>query len=274
MTAARVVLLVAALAASGAGCLRRHRTDPGEAARVALRSVQYVRRSFQSSLAGCNDPVSNAPAPCVRMEVEYVEATRSTIELARAVAGFVAATVLRPVGDAGPAPDVELLRDELYELYRDRQQAFPDYRIPWQLERTVSVACNTTHVQGLVAADHSFTGGAAPVERVDYRSFDTTSGARVGLEALVAPENQDAFGAQIERRFREARRLSPGQGLTAAGFEFPAGRFVATDNLLACPDALTFHWNPGDVAPTVFGPTEVVVPRAEITELLRSDAPL
>jgi hypothetical protein len=32
--------------------------------------------------------------------------------------------------------------------------------------------------------------------------------------------------------------------------------------------------NPGDVAPTVFGPTEVVVPRAEIAGLLRSDAPL
>jgi hypothetical protein len=274
VTLARVVLLVAALVASGAGCPWRHRIDQGAAARAALKSVQYVRRSFQSSLAGCNDPTSHAPAPCVRMDVEYVEATRSTIELARAVAAFVGATVLRPVGDGGPVTDVEMLRDLLYDLYRERQQAFPDYRIPWQLERTVSVACNTPRIQGLVAADHSFTGGAAPVERVDYRSLDTTTGARVGLDGLVAPENQDAFTAQLERRFREARRLAFGQGLAAAGFDFSGGRFAATDNLLACPDALTFRWNPGDVAPTVFGPTEVVVPRAEVAELLRSDAPL
>jgi hypothetical protein len=268
-----MVLLVAALATTGAGCLLRHRTDPGAAARAALRSVQYVRRSFQSSLAGCNDPASHEPAPCVRMNVEYVEATRSTIELARAVAGFVRETVLHPVGDSAPPPDVEALRDLLYDLYRERQEAFPDYRIPWQLERKVSVACNTPRVQGLVAADHSFTGGAAPVERVDYRSLDTTSGARVGLDGLVAPENRDAFIVQLERRFRDARRLAPGQSLAAAGFDFPGGRFAATANLLACPDALTFRWNPGDVAPTVFGPTEVVVPRAEVAELLRSDAP-
>jgi len=271
VTAGRTVLLVVALAAAGPACLR-NRTDPTAAARAALKSVQYARRSFQSSLAGCSDPTSQAPAPCVRIEVEYVEATRSTVELARAIAGFVGATVLRPIGEGGPLPNVEALRDELYDLYRARQAAFPDYRIPWQLTRTVSVACNTPHVQGLVAAEHSFTGGANPVERVDYGSFDTITGARVGVDTLVAPEYRDAFAAEVERRFREARHIPPGQGLAAAGFEFPGGRFAATGNLLVCPDALTFRWNRGDVAPGVFGATDVVVPRADIQALLRGEA--
>src|SRR5262249_17677633 len=162
VTAGRAVLLVAVLAASGAGCLR-HRVDATAAARAALTSVAYVRRSFQSSLAGCTDPASSAPTPCVRIDVEYVEATRATVELARAVAGFVAETVLRPAGDGPPAPSVEALRDELYERYQERQRAFPDYHVPWQLERTVTVACNTPRVQGLVAADRSFTGGASGI---------------------------------------------------------------------------------------------------------------
>jgi len=271
VTLGRAVLLVAALAASGAGCLRQ-RSDPVAAARAALKSVQYVRRSFQSSLAGCNDPTSHAPAPCVRIEVEYVEATRSTVELARAVAAFVAATVLRPVGEGGPPPNVEALRDELYDLYRERQAAVPDYRIPWQLERTVSVACNTPELQGLMAAEHSFTGGANPVERIDYRSFDTTTGARVGVDTLIAPEHRDAFAAEVERRFREARHVPPGRSLEGEGFDFPGGRFVATDNVLVCPNGFTFHWNRGDVAPGVFGATDVALPRTDIEGLLRTDA--
>jgi hypothetical protein len=271
--ARRAVLLVAALAASGAGCLR-HRPDAASAARAAIRSVAYVRRSFQSSLAGCSDPTSHAPAPCVSLDIEYVDATRSTAELARAVAAFVGETVLRPVGPGGPLPNVEALRDELYDLYRERQARFPDYHVLWQLARTVTVACNTPRVQGLMAADRSFIGGASGIDRVDYRSFDTMSGARVGVDTLVAPEQRDAFTAEIERRFREARRLSPGGSLAAAGFDFPGGRFVATDNLLVCPDALTFRWNRGEVAPGVFGPTDVVVPRAEVEGFLRSDAGL
>jgi len=273
VTAGRAVLLVAALAASGAGCLRQ-RPDAAAAARAALTSVAYVRRSFQSSLAGCTDPASHAPTPCVRIDVEYVEATRATVELARAVAGFVAETVLRPAGDGPPPSSVEALRDELYDRYRERQQAFPDYRVPWQLQRAVTVACNTPRVQGLVASDRSFTGGASEIDRVDYRSFDTLSGARLGVDAIVAPEQRSAFSDEVERRFREARRIAPGQSLTAAGFTFPGGRFATTDNLLVCPDALTFRWNPGEVAPGIFGPTEVVVPRAEVEGLLRACASL
>src|SRR5262249_23280826 len=191
----------------------RKRPGAAAAARAALTSVAYVRRSFQSSLAGCTDPASHAPTPCVRIDIEYVEATRATVELARAVAGFVAGTVLRPAGDGPPAPSVEALRDELYERYRERQQAFPDYRIPWQVERTVTVACNTPRVQGLVGGDRSFTGGASGIDRVDYRSFDTLSGARLGVDALVAPEQRNAFIDEVERRFREARRIAPGQSL-------------------------------------------------------------
>src|SRR5262249_38782763 len=79
VTAGRAVLLVAAMAASGAGCLR-HRPDAAAAARAALTSVAYLRRSFQSSLAGCTDPAGNPPTPRVRIDHEAIEATRSAVE--------------------------------------------------------------------------------------------------------------------------------------------------------------------------------------------------
>jgi hypothetical protein len=269
VTAAGAALLAAALAAGVASGCRR---PPRGLARDAGPPVDYVRRSFQSTLAGCTDPASGAPAPCVRIEVEYVDATRAPAALSAAVARFVRETVLRPLGEDSPPESAEALRDELYDSYRDLQRRFPDYHLPWVLRRNVTVACNTARVQGLAATEQSFTGGANEVERVEYRSFDTETGKRVGLDAFVAPENLPQLTAEVERRFREVRRIPAGQSLLDAGFYLPDG-LVLTDNLLACPGALTFRWHRAEVAPGVFGATEVVIPRDDIRALLRADAP-
>lgn len=254
MTSPATVLFAVTLGAACAG--RPFRSGPAE---PELPRVEYVGRSFHSALAGCNDPASGAPAACVAIEIDYVEVTHATVGLARSVAGFVGATVLRSVADAGPAPDVEVLRDELYETYREIQRHSPDYRVPWRLKRTVTVACNTERVQGLVATEQSFTGGARPIERVTYRSFDTRTGEAIGLDALVAPERRAELLDALAGRARGA----PGQDLWSRTPDAPAPAAIAPDDLLVCPDALTVRWGGGDV----------VVPRDEIRPLLRDDAP-
>src|SRR5262249_30638139 len=160
------VLLVVALAAC-AGCLRR--AAPG----AVGPPVDYVRRSFQSSLAGCTDPTTGAPMACVELEIEYVHATRATVALSQAVAGLVRASALRPMTGGGAPQSAEDLGDEVYEAYRERQQNGLVPPLPWRLKRSVRVACNTKQVQGLVATEQSWTAGGRTIERVAYRSFDT-----------------------------------------------------------------------------------------------------
>ena len=258
MTAGRGVLFVAACAAAGAGCLQR-----AERPRDTGPPVAYVRRSFDSSLAGCRDE-RGAPASCVRLQIEYVEPTRATVELAHAVARLVAATVLRPVGDAGQPASVEALRDDLYASYRDIQQNAPDYRVRWELQRRVTVACNTEHLQGLAASEHAFTGGARPADRVQYVTFDTQTGERLGLDALVAPEQRAELLAELAERRRGARGAVSGRSMWGRGEEGPDERAAPPDSVLVCPAALTFRWDDG---------VEVVVARDELRALLRTDAP-
>jgi hypothetical protein len=259
------VLLAAGLAVVSAGCFGRT-PGPGD----APPRVDYVRRSFQSSLAGCADPESGAPGSCVHIEIEYVDATRATAELSRAVADFVRATVLRPLTDAEPPPSLEALRDDLYESYRELQEERADYRVPWRLKRSVTVACNTEQVQGLVGTEQSFTGGARRIERVQYRSFDTRTGRRIGLEDLVAPEHQAELLDELTRRARAARDAATGQSMWNRAAAPPdAGAAAPPDDVLACPDTLTVRWHPAAGAEAV----EVVVPRDEVRTLLRAEAP-
>jgi hypothetical protein len=259
VTVGRRVLVVLACAAACAGCfLRREKPAP------TGPPVDYVRRKFESSLAGCTDG-HGAPASCVRLQVEYVEATRATRELAQAVTGFVAASVLRPVGDAPQPASVEELRDDLYASYRDVQQDVPDYRVPWEMHRQITVACNTERVQGLVAKEHTFLGGTRTVDRVRYQTFDTQTGQHVGLDAVVAPEQREALLAEIEQRRHGAGAAAPAGGLFARTAGPPARGATEPDTVLICPDALTFRWNDGGA--------EVVIARDEIRPLLRADAP-
>jgi hypothetical protein len=260
VTAARRVLVVAACATACAGCLHR-----AERPRATEPPVDYVHRKFESSLAGCSDG-RGGPASCVRLQIEYVEATRATVELARAVTRFVAATVLRSVGEVTQPASVEELRDDLYASYREIQQNAPDYRVPWEVHRQIAVACNTERVQGLVASEHTFTGGVRPVDRTRYQTFDTQTGERIGLDALVAPEQRDALLGELEQRRRGP--ASPGRrgSLWTRGADRPSAGAAVPDSVLICPDALTFRWDDG-------GGVDVVVARDEIRPLLRADAP-
>jgi hypothetical protein len=262
--------LLAVMTAACVACAT-HRPTPAHGTGAP---VEYVRRNFQSSLAGCEDPTRREPAPCVRVDIQYVEATRASAALARAVTVFVRTTVLAPFEGGQPAmPSVEALRDALYDAYRERQRIAPGYRIPWVLERSVKVACNTARLQGLAGSEQSFTGGAHPSEDVQYRTLDTEIGARIGLDAVIAPEHRAAFAAEVERRFRGVRNIPPGQSLHAAGFTFPGGQFAVSDNVLICPDAITVRWNRAEVAPGSFGATDVTVPRSDVAALLRPGAP-
>ncbi len=250
-------LLVAGLATMWAGCPRT-RTEPA----VGNVPVDYVRRSFESTLAGCTDPATGVPGPCVRIAIEYVEPTRATVALARAVDGLVAATVLAPVGGGDAPADVEELRDALYEAYRDLQHRIPGYGVPWVVERTLAVACNTARLQGLVFSERSSAAGAPAIERVRYRTLDTETGERVSLAAIAAPEDVSRLTAELAQRARGAR----GAGdvfRRDAGEAADAEEIAVPDDLLVCPDAITFRWRGA----------EVVVPRGELGPLLRPDAP-
>ncbi len=272
MSARRGSVLLLALACLG--CPRK-----GPDLEEELTRVEYTRRNFRGSLAGCTDPFSGLPSACVQLDIDYVEPSRASLPLAGAIGAFLDDTVLRAVDGAEPAPSIEALRDALYERYRIQQAQMPGYQTPWRIRRSVTVGCNTTRVQALVAIDSSAAGDQQPVEQVEFRTFDTKTGEPLGLDAMVAPDLLARFTEVIRGRIEQG-----GGGIGADGadgvaegtqgsiFDRSPQRsrsqgFIDPNGVLLCPDTIGVQWLDGA------GRTAVRLPRTEVKSLVRGDAP-
>jgi len=256
-------LLVAAVVVC-AGCPRR-----GSDAAATVARVEYARRSFRSSLAGCADPASGVSTACVQIDIDYVELTRASAPLVEAVAAFLAATALRPVADAAPAESVEDLRDDLYERYRARQREVPGYRTPWVVERTITVACNTDRVQALTAVLRASAGDGDASERIEYRTFDNLTGEAVRLDDVVVAELRADFEDAVRVRLDTAGTGEVGRGslFERAPTSARGVGWVDPEAILVCPETITVQWRDDGAT------TTVELPRDAVQAFLRSDAP-
>ena len=261
MTRPPAALLVAALAAVCAGCPRK-----GSDA-AALARVEYARRSFRSSLAGCSDSVSGMPIACVYLEVDYVDLTRASAALVAAVGAFVSSTALRPAADAEPAPSVEDLRDELYERYRTQQRETPGYQTPWVVQRSITVACNTERVLALAAVLRASAGEGEASERVEYRTFDSRTGEAVRLDDLVVAELQAEFDDAIRARLDTGGAAARGSLFERSPGSGRGEGWVDPEAVLVCPDTVTVQWHEEGAM------TTVEVPRDEVRAFLQPNAP-
>ena len=145
----------------------------------------------------------------------------------------------------------------------------PEAGANWFMQKQVKVLRAAGPVISLEATESEFTGGAHPSGATSYLNFDAATGEPVKLAAIVKDGALPRLTAIAERYFRKARELSATESLAEAGFNFPAG-FQLNENFGLSDKELRFTYNQYEIAPYMMGPTEIAVPLAEISDLLRS----
>jgi hypothetical protein len=85
---------------------------------------------------------------------------------------------------------------------------------------------------------------------------------------------EEPLRALAEVRFRAERQLAPDASLGEEGFWFEEDRFELNDNWLVDPEGLRFYFNSYEIAPYVFGPTDLTVGREALRALARPGGPL
>lgn len=243
---------------------------PGDTVRHAERVVARAEGECRREM------LDTAAVPCVTVEIRYPELDAPVRTVADSLAAMVWLWAFSSVDeDTTAAPSAEAAADGFVAGYREAVAASGDRVQLWELERAVTVACNTPRVVGLRIREYVYTGGAHPNTWSHLASFDARTGRRLDLAALFVTDSLPAVTRLGERAFRRERGIPAGQPLDSAGFHgFDDGRFVLPDNVLACDDAVTFHFNAYDVAPYVMGHTEFSVPTAELRPHLRATAPV
>lgn len=262
--------LAVVLLGCGAGDAARAR--PTTRASAAPDTLRYAMRTVRRDEGDCRRPeVDSSAVPCVSVELTYpVLDSASATPVADSVRAYVRRTAFSRFDDSVAAPDGETAAGSFVAAYRAAHRELPERRQLWSRDERVSVACNGPDLVGLRAEGYQYTGGAHPISFTFLASFDARTAERLHAATLFLPDSMPAVMAAAERAFRREREIPASQSLADAGFIFfEEGRFTLPEEMLVCPDSVTFHFNPYDVGPYVLGPTTFALPMTEAAGWLR-----
>jgi hypothetical protein len=172
---------------------------------------------------------------------------------------YIDGLVFGSLENGGSAIPFDTLVEDLVQQYKSVREEFPDYSLPWSLERSMSFSADTGGIISLRFEESSFLGGAHGTETVRLASFDASFGSRLRLERMFVPGYERKMVEEVERAFRRARRVSDGQTVADAGFWIEEGRFPLSANFALGAGDIIFYYDSYEIAPYALGPTEVHV---------------
>jgi len=212
---------------------------------------------------------------CARVVLEYpvVASAPGGPEAASAIARAIAEPVLRSLDEQAEVVAPELLAERFVADFAVFDREHPG-RTGWSLERHASVVMSTAEVLSVEVAEYSYTGGAHPNALVTLLCLSPGTGRPLALSELLVMGFEEPLRVLAEERFRRARQLAPDASLAEEGFWFDEDRFQLNANWLVAPEGLRFFFDAYEIAPYVFGPTELVVEREALRALARAGGPL
>jgi len=224
-------------------------------------------RRLERASPGCD---AEGPG-CARVVLEYPEVTNAPGSAAAAagIASAIHEVMLKTLDEAGEVLEPEAFAERFLLDYASFAEEQPEHPMGWSLERHATVAMSTPQAFSVEVAEYSFTGGAHPNSFVTLISLSPTTGRPLALSELLADGFEEPLRILGEERFRRERHLAADASLGQEGFWFEEDRFELNDNWLVAPGGLRFCFNSYEIAPYVFGPTELLVEREALRELAR-----
>lgn len=232
-------------------------------------AVDFERRSLTFGHGDCASDTS----ACCRVELAWPYAVTGLQAVADSINGFSEGFVLsRLAGFITESRHVAAIPESLAQAFCDEYTAFrarfPDTAQQWWIEirgDTVYVGDSVVTLRMELSA---YPGGAHPVNEVEYRSFDLTTGHTMRPDDVVT--DNASLTVRAEAAFRLVRGLSPDAGMKESGFWFADNSLALPDNFGILGEGVVFYYNYYDIAPRYFGPTEVVLTWGDLDGILAS----
>jgi hypothetical protein len=165
----------------------------------------------------------------------------------------------------------ETLVKDLNALVLD---ANPELSTDWDLERTASLLYANDRVLTVDVWNRGFLGGAHGFDIRTIMSFEVSTGHKLELDEIVAPNSRSIFETIAEFEFRRVRQVPMGTELEDAGFSVRPGQpFVLPKNFGIVEGGILLYYNAYEIAAYVFGPTEVLLPKDAVSAALNPRSP-
>lgn len=164
--------------------------------------------------------------------------------------------------------NIEEIMNQFLEDYKELQGEDLPFSMPWSLETEGKVLFQNDKLVSVQLHQYSYTGGAHPNTYSTVWMFNKSSNEPLEWQDLGV--KKDTLEVIAERAFRKTAEIPVGQSLEDAGF-FEGEEFSLPQNYGLVEDGLLLYYNTYEIAPYVFGPTEVVIPWADLKVVFETD---
>ncbi|PKK38269.1 hypothetical protein BWI96_00285 [Siphonobacter sp. SORGH_AS_0500] len=158
------------------------------------------------------------------------------------------------------------------DFITDQRKRFPNEPIlggAWASEVKTEVIRQTPQLTVVSIFSYNYSGGAHPVTFTQYANF-TTNGHRINLSELFKPGYEKTLSTVAEKIFRKQEGLKDGDAYGDRYF-FTGNAFALNDNFSIQKEGLLFRYNAMEIKSYAEGPTEIMIPYAELKSIIKSD---
>lgn len=153
--------------------------------------------------------------------------------------------------------------------YDDFKSEIPESFGGWHYTARVNVEVLTDSLLSLSVNDEYYTGGAHGGSGVYFINLNPRTGAEFTLDNFLKPDYNEALTNLGNKIFRKNRQLADTASLSDNYFEFPEDKFELNKNYGFKKEGIVFFYNSYEIAPYAAGPTEVLIPYAELKDWIK-----
>jgi len=182
---------------------------------------------------------------------------------------FVKNEMLIPIFDGNIIDSFDELVNSFFDEYRQFKTDVQDSYQEWYIERIGTVKFFNDDFISLAFSEQTYLGGAHPNSYTSFTVLDMKSGNNITLEDIFIDGYKPILNKIAEKEFRKLNELGEYEDLDEAGFWFDNNRFSINANFALSDDGLTFYYNNYEITAYANGPTELVIPLARVSELIK-----
>ena len=231
------------------------------------QSVTWKMVTLTKDLPGCQAKPS--PAKCASVQLAY-----PTILSAPSPAGKAAIDrqiedmLLTPIEKGKPPATADEFATQILAHYRAWLKHGGDAKIPWEVQRKIDVAYQSTNVFSVKLFESVEQGTEHPAKNTVYFNFRPDDGHLIQLTDLISADKLDKFAEIVGKHLKKRASKSPeGEDTKEPGQEFNVPK-----NFLVEHKGLRFRYEEDQVDPNSEKIPEFLVKYSEIKKLLRPDA--
>ncbi|PQA59760.1 DUF3298 and DUF4163 domain-containing protein [Siphonobacter curvatus] len=176
---------------------------------------------------------------------------------------------------ASPTQVVQDFVKDFDTFIADQRKRFPNEPVmgsAWETDIRTQVLHQTPQCIAAATLTYNYSGGAHPNTNLVYVNL-TPKGHQLTLNELFKPGYEKTLAATAEKLFRTQEGLKAGDPYGEKYF-FENNAFALNDNFSIRPEGLLFRYNPYEIKAYAEGPTELLIPYAELTSIINTDGVL